>query len=248
MVLRALGKTGLKVTPISFGAFKIGRNEKTKYEQSYPLPSEEETSRLLNGVLDLGINLIDTAPAYGLSEQRIGRHISSRRREFILATKVGETFEHGKSTYDFSARAIPQTFERSLTRLKTASVDFLLIHSDGREIAAETIAAIQNLKKQGKTRFIGLSAKTVESAREALKWADALMLEYHPRDKSHEEVIEKAGELGLAIFVKKPLASGQIPAREAIPFILKNPHVATLVIGGLNLEHIKQNLLLASGG
>src|SRR5207244_10288648 len=75
MVLRALGKTGLKVTPISFGAFKIGSNEKTKYEQNYPLPSEEETSRLLNGVLDLGINLIDTAPAYGLSEQRIGRHI-----------------------------------------------------------------------------------------------------------------------------------------------------------------------------
>ena len=248
MVLRALGKTGLKVTPISFGAFKIGRNEKTKYEQSYPLPSEEETSRLLNGVLDLGINLIDTAPAYGLSEQRIGRHISSRRREFILSTKVGETFEHGKSTYDFSARAIAQTFERSLSRLKTASVDFLLIHSDGREIAGETISAIQNLKKQGKTRFIGVSAKSVESAREALKWADALMLEYHPRDKSHEPMIEEAGKNGAAIFVKKPLASGQIAAKEAIPFILKNPHVATLVIGGLNLEHIKQNLQLASGG
>jgi aryl-alcohol dehydrogenase-like predicted oxidoreductase len=248
MVLRALGKTGLKASPISFGAFKIGRNEKTKYEQSYPLPSEEETSRLLNGVLDLGINLIDTAPAYGLSEQRIGRHISSRRREFILSTKVGETFEHGKSTYDFSANAIAQTFERSLTRLKAASVDFLLIHSDGREIAGETISAIQNLKKQGKTRFIGLSAKSVESAREALKWADALMLEYHPRDKSHEPVIEEAGKCGVAIFVKKPLASGQIPAREAIPFILKNPHVATLVIGGLNLKHIRQNLQLASGG
>ena len=247
MVLRPLGKTGLKVSPISFGAFKIGRNEKTKYEQSYPLPSEEETSRLLNGVLDLGINLIDTAPAYGLSEQRIGRHISSRRREFILSTKIGETFEHGKSTYDFSAKAIANSFERSLTRLKTASVDFLFIHSDGREVAAETIAAIQNLKKQGKTRFIGLSGKTVESARAALKWADVLMIEYHPRDKSHEEIIERAGEMGVAILVKKPLASGQIPAQEAIPFILKKPRVATLVIGGLNLEHIRENLRVTSG-
>ncbi|HEV8292077.1 MAG TPA: aldo/keto reductase [Tepidisphaeraceae bacterium] len=247
MVLRALGKTGLKVSPISFGAFKIGRNEKTKYEQGYPLPSEDETSRLLNGVLDLGINLIDTAPAYGVSEQRVGRHISTRRREFILSTKVGETFENGKSTYDFSPRAIAESVKRSLTRLKTTSVDFLFIHSDGREVAAETIAAIQSLRKQGKTRFIGLSGKTVESARAALKWADALMIEYHPRDKSHEDIIEKAGEMGVAILVKKPLASGQISAQEAIPFSLKKPQVATLVIGGLNLEHIRANLRIASG-
>ncbi len=248
MVLRALGKTGLKVSPISFGAFKIGRNEKTKYEQSYPLPSEEETSRLLNGLLDLGINLIDTAPAYGLSEQRIGRHISSRRREFILSTKVGENFEHGRSTYDFSARAIAESVERSLTRLKTTFVDFLFIHSDGREVAAETIGAIQNIKKLRKTRFIGLSGKSIDSARAALKWADALMIEYHPRDKSQEPIIDEAAKSGVAVFVKKPLASGQIPAKEAIPFILKKPHVATLVIGGLNLEHIKQNLQIASGG
>jgi aryl-alcohol dehydrogenase-like predicted oxidoreductase len=247
MVLRALGKTGLKVSPISFGAFKIGRNEKIKYEQSYPLPSEEETSKLLNGVLDLGINLIDTAPAYGLSEQRIGRHLSTRRRELILSTKVGETFENGKSTYDFSAKAIANSVERSLSRLKTASIDFLFIHSDGREVVGETITAIQHLKKQGKTRFIGLSGKTVESARAALKWADALMIEYHPRDTSHGQIIEEAQKRGVAILVKKPLASGQIAAKEAIPFILNKPQVATLVIGGLNLEHIKENLRIASG-
>src|SRR5690348_3747969 len=97
MVRRTLGKTGLSVSPIAFGAFKIGRNEKIKYAQGYPLPTEEETARLLNGLLDLGINLIDTAPAYGLSEERIGRHISRRRGEFILSTKFGETFENGKS-------------------------------------------------------------------------------------------------------------------------------------------------------
>jgi len=248
MVRRALGKTGLLVSPISFGAFKIGRNEKIKYEQGYPLPSEEETSRLLNGVLDLGINLIDTAPAYGLSEQRIGRHLSTRRREFILSTKAGETFESGKSSYDFSARAIAASVERSLTRLKTSSVDFLFIHSDGRAVASETIEAIQRAKKQGKTRFIGLSGKTPEGAREAMKWADALMIEYHPRDTSHEPVIEEAGKKGVAILVKKPLASGQIPANQAIGFILKKSQVATLVIGGLNLEHIRQNLQFASGG
>jgi aryl-alcohol dehydrogenase-like predicted oxidoreductase len=246
MVRRALGKTGLTVSPISFGAFKIGRNEKIKYAQGYPLPSEEEAGELLNGVLDLGINLIDTAPAYGISEERIGRHISGRRKEFVLSTKVGETFEEGQSTYDFSARGVTACIDRSLKRLKTP-VDFLLIHSDGSAVTDETITALTNAKQQGKTRFIGLSGKTVESARAALQWADALMIEYHPRDTSHEQIIEEAGKMGLAILVKKPLASGHIPASEAIPFILKKPQVATLVIGGLNLEHIRQNLQLASG-
>jgi len=247
MVLRALGKTGLSVSPIAFGAFKIGRNEKIKYTQSYPLPSEEQTAKLLNGVLDLGINFIDTAPAYGLSEERIGKHISHRRREFILSTKIGETFQDGESTYDFSAQSIAQSIDRSLRRLKTSAVDFLLIHSDGRKVEDETVAAIQVAKKQGKTKFIGLSGKTAESAREALQWADALMIEYHPRDTSHEPIIEDAAKKSAAILVKKPLASGQIPASEAIPFILKKTQVATLVIGGLNLEHIQQNLRIASG-
>jgi len=185
--------------------------------------------------------------AYGLSEERIGKHISSRRREFILSTKVGETFEEGKSTYDFSPSAIAHSLERSLRRLKTDSVDFFFIHSDGRRMESETLAAIQNAKKHGKTRFIGLSGKTVEAAQEALNWADALMIEYHPRDTSHEPIIDQAAKKGIAILVKKPLASGHLPASEAIPFILKKPQVATLVIGGLNLDHFKQNLQIASG-
>jgi len=247
MVRRPLEKTGLSVSPIAFGAFKIGRNEKIKYAQNYPLPTEEETARLLNGVLDLGINVIDTAPAYGISEERIGRHISRRRREFILSTKVGETFEAGTSTYDFSTKAVALSVERSLQRLKADAVDLLFIHSDGRKIENETIDAIQSAKKQGKTRFIGLSGKTVQSARDALAWADALMIEYHPSDTSHEPIIDEAAKKGVAILVKKPLASGHLPPSQAIPFILKKSPIATLVIGGLNLDHFKQNLQIASG-
>jgi len=89
MVPQPLGKTGILVTPIGYGAFKIGRNEGIKYPQGYALPSEAEVGRLLNGVLDLGVNLIDTAPAYGLSEHRIGQAIGHRRREYVLSTKVG---------------------------------------------------------------------------------------------------------------------------------------------------------------
>jgi aryl-alcohol dehydrogenase-like predicted oxidoreductase len=245
MVRRALG--GLFFSPIAFGAFKIGRNEKIKYAQNYPLPSEQEAAELLNGMLDLGINLIDTAPAYGLSEERIGRHLSHRRRDFFLSTKVGETFENGRSTYDFSAKAVAESIDRSLKRLQTENVDFAFIHSDGREVADETVDALWVARKQGKVASIGLSGKTVESARKALQWAEVMMIEYHPLDTSHQPIIEEAGKNGIAIFVKKPLASGQLSPSQAIPFILKNPQVATLVIGGLNLDHFKQNLQIASG-
>src|SRR5579862_3678712 len=109
---RPLGRTGFSISPIGFGAFKIGRNQKVKYSAAYELPSDEQVAALLNGVLDLGINYIDTAPAYGTSEERIGRAIAGRRSEFVLATKVGETFEAGVSTYDFSAAAIRASVAR----------------------------------------------------------------------------------------------------------------------------------------
>lgn len=238
------------VSPISFGAFKIGRNQKIKYAQGYALPSEQEAGRLLNGVLDLGINLIDTAPAYGVSEERIGRHVAGRRGEYLLSSKVGETFENGVSTYDFSAESVRRSVERSLTRLKTEALDFLFIHSNGRDLEildnGELVPALEALRGEGKARFIGLSARTIEGARHALDWGDALMLEYHPQDTSHSAVIEEAGRRGVAVLVKKPLASGKLPPEEAIPFCLKPPAVASLVIGALNLKHIEQNLGIAN--
>jgi aryl-alcohol dehydrogenase-like predicted oxidoreductase len=247
--LRPLGRTGFSVSPIGFGAFKIGRNQKTKYAASYDLPSDEQVSELLGGLLDLGINYIDTAPAYGTSEERIGRAISGRRSEFVLATKVGETFSEGASTYDFSAAAIRGSVERSLTRLKTPAIDVLLLHSDGRDAWIQTqtdaVPALQQLKAQGLVRAIGLSGKTVEGARQALAWADLLMVEYHLRDRSHEAFIAEAAARGVGIVVKKGLASGDLPAEEAIRFVLDNPHVTSLVVGGLSLDHFRANLAVA---
>lgn len=249
MQRRLLSNSLPPVSPIAFGSFKIGRNQKTKYDQAYPLPTEEETSRLLNGVLDLGINLIDTAPAYGLAEERIGRHLAHRRQEFLLSTKVGETFEDGQSTYDFSKAALIASIERSLQRLRSDVLDILLIHSNGQDLEildhSDAPAALLQAKHQGKTRLIGLSGKTPEGARKAMEWADLLMIEYHPQDRSHELVVKQAAERRIGVMIKKPLASGKIPAQEAIPFVLSNPAVATLVIGGLSLDHIRENLTLA---
>src|SRR5258708_38194396 len=123
MKLRPMGKTGLAVSPIGFGAFKIGRNEKTKYSQEYPLPDDPTVERLLHEGLDLGVTHIDTAPAYGLSEERIGRSLAHRRAEFTLSTKVGEIFENGRSRFDFSESGVRASVTQSLKRLRTDVID-----------------------------------------------------------------------------------------------------------------------------
>lgn len=248
--LRPLGRTGLSVSPLGFGAFKIGRNVGIKYPSGYELPDEDEVRRLLDAVLDLGINLIDTAPAYGLSEERIGRALAARRDEFILSTKVGETFEDGRSTHDFSRAGVTRSLERSLQRLRTDRVDLTLVHSDGDDLeildATDVVETLHDLRDRGLTRLIGFSGKTLEGARSAMRWADALMVTYHARDASHRPVIDEARERGSGILVKKGLASGHLPPEEAIPFVLKTPGVASLVVGGLNPEHLRQNTALAS--
>ena len=103
---RRLGRTGLNPSVIGFGAFKIGRNQKVKYPSGYDLPTDDEVARLLDGVLACGINFFDTAAAYGLSEERLGTYFANRREPVILSTKVGETFEDGRSTYDYTSAAI----------------------------------------------------------------------------------------------------------------------------------------------
>lgn len=249
MEQRRLGSVGPMVSPIGFGAFKIGRNEQTKYGTSYDLPDEATVIRLLNEVLDMGINYIDTAPAYGVSEERIGRAIAHRRDEFSLSTKVGELFRDGVSIYDFSRSAIEHSIERSLNRLRMDVLDVVYLHAHGDDLAimAETdaIETLQRLRQQGLIQQIGLSAKTAAGARAALDWADVIMVEYHLEDRSSEPVIVAAHNAGIGVVVKKAMASGKLPAREALRFVLDNPGVTSVVIGTLNANHMRDNLRMA---
>ena len=246
---RRLGRGDLAIGPIGFGAFKIGRNRGIKYPTPYELPEPADVHALLDGVLEAGINFIDTAPAYGLSEERIGEALALRRREIVLCTKVGETFDEGGSTYDFSSTGIRKSVQRSLGRLRTDTVDLLLIHSDGNDLdiltRSDAPETLRDLKSAGLTRAIGFSGKTVEGAQTALSWADAIMVEYHPDDVSHEGVMAAARDADVAVIVKKGLASGRLRPADAIPFILANDAVDVLVIGGLSLEHLRENVAIA---
>ncbi|MEZ6046734.1 MAG: aldo/keto reductase [Planctomycetaceae bacterium] len=153
----------LSQQPIGFGAFKIGRNQKIKYPTPYDLPTEAEASKLLNGVLDLGIGYIDTAPAYGLSEERIGNAIAHRRSEYILSTKVGEQFINGESSYDFSAASVHASLDRSLKLLKTDYLDIVLIHSPANDVEVQqetdVVQVLQERKAKGTLVRLVLVAK-----------------------------------------------------------------------------------------
>jgi aryl-alcohol dehydrogenase-like predicted oxidoreductase len=240
---------GLGLTPIGFGAFKIGRNQGIKYPSGYDLPDEQRAERLLNGVLDLGINYIDTAPAYGLSEERVGRAIAHRYHECVVSTKVGEEFEAGRSRHDFSSRGVRRSVERSLRRLRADVLDLVFVHCsrDDLRIVKETdvVPTLHALRDKGLVRRMGFSGYTDVAYRACLAWADAVMVEYHLENRALEPVIAEAAAGGVAIVVKKGLASGHLPAEDAIRFVLSHGQVSSMVIGGLDLEHMHENLRVA---
>jgi len=246
---RPLWRSGPLVGPLGFGAFKIGRNEGIKYQRGYALPDETSASALLRGVLGLGIDLIDTAPAYGASEARIGRHLNGSRDRFTLITKVGESFEDGRSTYAYDADSIRRSVDTSIERLG-GPPDLLLLHSDGRDLEilrdTDAVRAMERARDGGLVRAIGMSAKSDEGTIAALPWAESVMVEYHIDRPQSRAVLEAAAERGVGTIVKKGLASGRLPAAEAIRFVLACDAVDTLAVGGLSLEHLASNIAVAT--
>ena len=249
MVHRQLGNTGMAVSPIGFGAFKIGRNQKTKYGYAYDLPGDDEVDRLLNCVLDIGVNLIDTAPAYGTSEQRIGKCIAHRRSEFVLSTKVGERFSDGQSNYDYGTKSVTDDIRRSLANLRTDTLDIVFVHSNGDDLnilnRTDVVATLDEFRSKGVIRAIGFSGKDPLAERQALQWADVLMVEFDMENTERGDVIREAARAGTGVVVKKGLASGRLNPAQAISFVLQNSDVDTMVVGGLNLNHIRDNCAVA---
>ena len=251
----ALGSTGLDVTAIGYGAFKIGRNEGIKYPSGYDLPDDDAATTLLQTMLELGIGLVDTAPAYGLSEERVGRALSGRRHEFTLSTKVGESWEDGRSSWDFSPAGMEASVRRSLKRLRCDAVDVLLVHSDGRDLELHETDRVDDtmrgLRERGYTKAIGFSGKTEAGLLRAMDWSDVLMVEYHAEARGLEDVIRAAGDRGVGVLVKKGLGSGHLDPKLALDFLLHESPVrdaiSSIVIGSLSIERMASNVSKASG-
>ena len=248
---RSAPRLPTSVTAVGWGAFKIGRNEGIKYPTPYALPSEEAATRLIHAVVDMGIGVIDTAPAYGLSEARLGAALAARRDRVFLSSKAGESFEDGRSTFDFSEQGVATSLARSLERLRTPRLDCVWVHSNGEDtmILREggSLRALERAKTMGQVGAIGFSPKTLEGAMAALSdpRVDALMLEFHPRDPSMLPAMQQAHREGRGVFVKKPLASGHIKPQDSIPWILAHAEVTCVVVGGLDAGRLRATAALA---
>ena len=245
---RPLGSTGLTTSAIGWGTVKLGRNQDVKYPDAFELPSDEQATGIVHAMLDLGITFIDTAPAYGLAEKRLGAAIADRRSDLIVCSKVGERFEAGRSQFDFTGAAVRRSLDESLRRLRTDHVDVLLVHSDGRDewIQQETdlIETLKSLKAQGKARAIGLSGKTPQGAALALSWADVLMCSWNPSQRDHESVMHSAREAGIGVLIKKVLASGHHARDGGDPsqaITESLTHADATIIGSLSPERMAGN-------
>ena len=240
-----LGNSGLETGRLSLGTVKFGRNTDVKYPTSFELPTDDEIRVLLGTCRKLGINLLDTAPAYGSSETRIGRLLPGERAEWILCSKVGEAYGDGHSHYDYSPSAVKQSVARSLTNLRTDYLDILLIHSDGNDLdiieGTDIIDSLARIKEQGLARHIGMSTNTVAGTRAALAFSDILMVTLNLVDQSQLGVIQEARAQGCGLLLKKVLASGHHPPNESLSFVLNAAESASAVIGTINPEHLRAN-------
>ncbi|KAF0244272.1 MAG: aldo/keto [Planctomycetota bacterium] len=243
MVLRPLGKTGLRVAPIGLGTVKFGRNFGVKYPKEFELPTDAEVAALLSRALELGVNLFDTAPAYGSSEVRLAPFVKAHRNEIVLATKCGETFAKQSSKWDFRRASLEEQIAQSLKRLGTDHVDLLLIHSDGRdeEILTKTdaVATLLDAKERGQARAVGLSAKTEAGIRGCIGLLDAVMAPFNQSDRSLGPALESAHKSGLGVLAIKAVQQGRaLDPATAVAFVAGQPFVDAVVLGTLNPDHL----------
>jgi len=243
--------TDITVSLLGLGTVKFGRNQQVKYPKGFNLPTDNEISNLLNISQELGINLIDTAPAYGTSETRLGKLLNNRN-EWIISTKVGENFIDGNSFFDFSKDATIKSVNNSLKNLNTDYLDIVLIHSNGddKKILLETdvLSTLQDLKQAGKIRAIGMSTKTIDGGMLAVDNLDIVMVTYNPTHTDEKPVIDYAFKNNTGVFIKKALASGHIdkianenPVKTALNLLKATPGLNSIIVGTLNIQHLRRN-------
>ena len=211
---RSLGTTGILVSLLGLGLVKIGRNSDVKYSAAFDLPSEDSVHNLLSEAERLGVTLLDTAPAYGTSEARLGKALQQLpefAKRCVISTKVGENWDQTGSTFDFTAGAIERSVERSLRRLQRDYLDIVLVHSSGADVellsSHKPLDTLQKLQQQGLVRACGFSGKTLEGGRMALQeGAQVLMVTYNPGETDQLPLLAEAGTRGAGVLIKKTIS------------------------------------------
>ena len=227
-----LGKTVLKISRLGFGGIPIQRVDAAT------------TTELLKSLADKGINYIDTARAYTVSESYLGEALEGIRDRFILATK----------SMSRTRETMAKDVETSLQNLRTNYIDLYQIHNPSMEQLDTVIApggaleALLEAKEAGKIGHIGLTAHSLTVFERALDlpWVETIMFPYNIVEKQGEDLIKRCKEQNIGFIAMKPLAGGAIEdAALALRFIYSNPDVTVAIPGMYDLKEIDQNLAAA---
>ena len=210
---RPLGRTGLHTTLIGFGALEIGRDWGIGDPDARKRPSEQDAGRTLGRVLDLGVNILDTASAYHRSEERIGASVAARRGEYILATKCGEHNREPSTYYDFSHDAIAASITNSLRLLRTDVIDVLQIHfgPDPEKVLDDggCVRAMKEARERGQVRFLGASidGPLLDRCIDCGDF-DVVQAGYSLLRQDEGDRIAKARDRGMGVLIRSGLGGG----------------------------------------
>jgi aryl-alcohol dehydrogenase-like predicted oxidoreductase len=234
---------------VALGTVKLGRNTDVKYPESFALPDDAAVDRLLEAAWDLGVRMLDTAPAYGRSEERLGPFVRRHRDDLVLCTKAGEEYGPEGSSWHFGGEHLRRSLDRSLRRLGTDRVDILLLHSDGDDLRrleeGDAVETLLRLKEEGKARSVGISAKTETGVRGAARALDVVMAPYSLSAPGLAEALAEVHTAGLGTVGIKALGSGRLArgahgGRTALAHALSRPFLDVVVIGTLDPSHLAQ--------
>ena len=208
---RQLGNTGMQVTQLGYGSMGLrGPNS-----WGVRVVDDDDSDRFLNLVLDSGINFIDTAPDYGVSEERIGRAIGSRRSEYYLATKCGCDYiqheDHIEVIHTWTRDVLQRNIETSLDRLQTDSIDLLQFHGGDAETLEREglIQMLVDFRSQGLIGHLGSSSSLPHlPGMIALGVFETFQIPYSCLAPGHHDWITRAAETGAGIIIRGGIAHG----------------------------------------
>ena len=208
---RELGRTGAEVTVLGYGAMEL------RGPPRGPTIDDADAGRLLNELLDAGINLIDTSVDYGRSEELIGRFVSGRRDEYFLASKCGCPLSLPPDAtppyaHDYSAANVRADVEQSLRRLQTDRLDLVQVHMSPTRHEMEqggTLEELVRLRREGKLRFIGMSG-ILPNLPDHIEMGvfDVFQIPYSALQRDHEDLISHAADTGAGVLVRGGAARG----------------------------------------
>ncbi len=229
MEYRILGKTGLKISRMGFGGIPIQRID------------AQGTKALMQQLAEAGVNYIDTARGYTVSEQFLGEALEGIRDKFVLATK----------SMSRTKEAMVADIETSLGNLRTDHIELYQVHNPNMEQLEQVMAeggaleALLEAKAVGKIGHIGLTAHSLEVFEKALTldWVETIMFPYNVVETQGEALIAACAEKNIGFIDMKPLAGGAIEdATLAMRFVVANPNVTVVIPGMADPAEIEQNL------